>query len=132
MLHVFLWSAAAYWAAGFCLLWRIPKLGRLDAGEDTPAEGTGAGSGADRVEADRMDVDLSRLSIIIPARNEAGTLPFLLDSLLLDSLLLDSLKKQERLPLEIIVVDDLALLRPFYSPFCFSSSWVFSSTRSYG
>lgn len=92
MLHVFLWSAAAYWAAGFFLLWRIPKLGRLDAGEDTPADEVGNDRG-------RIETDLRRLSIIIPARNEAGTLPFLLDSL----------KKQERLPLEIIVVDDQSI-----------------------
>lgn len=94
MLHVFLWSAAAYWAAGFFLLWRIPKLGRLEAGEGTLAEGPGDGSGAEGIET-----DLRRLSIIIPARNEAGALPFLLDSL----------KKQTRLPLEIIVVDDQSI-----------------------
>ncbi|MGC9311869.1 MAG: glycosyltransferase [Sediminispirochaetaceae bacterium] len=92
MLHVFLWSAAAYWAAGFFLLWRIPKLGRLDAGEGTPADEAGNDRG-------RIETDLRRLSIIIPARNESGTLPFLLDSL----------KKQEKLPLEIIVVDDQSI-----------------------
>ncbi len=98
MLHVFLWSAAAYWAAGFFLLWRIPKLGRMEKDEAVDAEEPGTGSEADKAGIDRgtIETELGRLSIIIPARNEAATLPFLLDSL----------KRQEKLPFEIIVVDD--------------------------
>lgn len=92
MLHVFLWSAAAYWAAGFFLLWRIPKIGRLEKGEEAFADRAGN-------EGRTIEAYLSRLSVVIPARNEAGTLPFLLDSL----------RKQEKLPLEIIVVDDQSI-----------------------
>lgn len=60
------------WLAGWILLWRLPTLDR------------------------RAPASAHRVSVIIPARNEADRLP----------LLLESLRTQTRPPDEVIVVDD--------------------------
>src|SRR6056297_2459065 len=69
--QLFSWSAIVYWIAGFLLLWRIP-----------PVNPSGRGAG---------DV-----SIVIPARNEAGNI----------GVLLESIAGQRSRPGEVIVVDD--------------------------
>lgn len=83
-LQVFFWSAVAYWVSGFLLLWRIPVL-------SSPVPGTGNSSGLCTPEE-----PLGRLSVIIPARNEAENI----------ARLLESLRDQDCPPLEIIVADD--------------------------
>lgn len=74
-------SMTVRWLCGCWLLWRVaPVVGRR-----------GAAPGADLFEAERPPC-----SIVVPARNEAGTLPILLASL-----------AAERRPAdEVIVVDD--------------------------
>lgn len=62
----------AGWLAGWILLWRLPTLDR------------------------RAPARADRVSVVIPARNEADRLP----------LLLESLRTQTRPPHEVIVVDD--------------------------
>jgi len=77
-----------FWLLGFFFLWRIPRCrtaARAGAGSDVPGSPK-AGPGTAR----------SRISVIIPARNEERTLPALLASL----------AGQERKADEIIVVDD--------------------------
>ncbi|MDZ7793137.1 MAG: glycosyltransferase [Spirochaetia bacterium] len=69
--QLFSWSAIVYWIAGFLLLWRIPPVNR-------------GGRGAEDV------------SIVIPARNEAGNI----------GVLLESIVGQWSRPGEVIVVDD--------------------------
>jgi len=76
--QLFSWSALVYWAAGFLLLWRIPPV-------------AAAGQGATHDSA-----GVEEMSIVIPARNEAGNI----------AVLLDSLEVQQRRPREVIVVDD--------------------------
>jgi len=80
LLHIFLWSAVLYWGAGFFLLWRIPKIPQSD----------------ERPDGGITEAAVKKVSVIIPARNEALNI----------SALLDSLKDQYCKPLEIIVVDD--------------------------
>ncbi|MBI2710649.1 MAG: glycosyltransferase [Actinobacteria bacterium] len=64
---------AAGWLAGWVLLWRLP---RLPAAAGAP--------------------DPGRLAVVIPARDEAATLP----------ILLESLRHQSAPPAEVVVVDD--------------------------
>lgn len=80
------WLIVLGWALGWALLWRVPGLRSADGGRvglDDPAqEGTGPTA--------------RTVSVIIPARNEAHRLP----------VLLGSLAAQDRLPDQVIVVDD--------------------------
>src|SRR6056297_3012952 len=88
--QLFTWSAVVYWVAGFLLLWRIPSVkhgggkrgGRLN--QARPAE------------ADELGRGVEDVSIVIPARNEAGNI----------GVLLDSIAGQRSRPGEVIVVDD--------------------------
>src|SRR6056297_2154516 len=88
--QLFTWSAVVYWVAGFLLLWRIPSVkhgggkrgGRLNQARPADAE-----------ERSRA---VSEVSIVIPARNEAGNI----------GVLLDSIAVQRSRPGEVIVVDD--------------------------
>lgn len=70
------WLVIVGWISGWLLLWRVPRLGRAELRQ--PAY---------------------RISIIIPARNEADRLPTLLQSL----------GSQTLQPHEVIVVDDHSL-----------------------
>ncbi len=65
-------SLAVRWLLGWALMWRLPSLPEVEP----------AGS--------------PRVSVLIPARNEADTLPHLLGAL----------QAQSLLPLEVIVIDD--------------------------
>ncbi len=67
------WLVLIGWLAGWVLLWQVP-----------------------RVRAPRLPVDGARVSIVIPARNEADRLPDLLASL----------HRQSLVPHEVVVVDD--------------------------
>jgi 4,4'-diaponeurosporenoate glycosyltransferase len=67
-----------FWLVGFFLLWRIPALKKMQ-----------------KTASERRS-DFSEISIIIPARNEAGRI----------GKLLDSLQNQSITPFEVIVVDD--------------------------
>jgi len=91
VLQVFLWSAVVYWAAGFFLLWNIPGVRRLPEGREVSRGKEKESS----VFSDSL-AEIDRVSVIIPARNEAQNVP----------VLLESLRRQRRNPLEIIVVDD--------------------------
>ena len=71
------WFLILGWAAGWILLWRLPKLGR--PGHETTSVAPSPS-----------------VAVVIPARNEAARLPLLLDSLL----------RQTRAPDRIVVVDD--------------------------
>ncbi len=73
--QLFLWSALVYWLSGFLLLWRIPPV---------------------RPPQDSAKDAVGDTSIVIPARNEAGNI----------GVLLESLTAQQSRPLEVIVVDD--------------------------
>lgn len=77
MQQIFFWSALVYWGAGFLLLWRIPAL---------------SGGQEDGVAARTV----AKISVVIPARNEARNI----------GTLLESLSRQDAQPLEILVVDD--------------------------
>lgn len=82
--QLFLWSALVYWLSGFLLLWRIPPVGaRREDREDQNGR-----------DAEKSAV--AEMSVVIPARNEAGNIGVLLESLI----------AQQRRPLEVIVVDD--------------------------
>jgi 4,4'-diaponeurosporenoate glycosyltransferase len=72
---------ALFWLPGFFLLWRIPRI---------------CGQGGRAARHPGTDRPSGRISVIIPARNEARTLPYLLASL----------AAQKRKADEIIVVDD--------------------------
>jgi len=73
----------AGWLAGWWLLWRVPAVGgRSPSRSATPPEPT--------------RVDPSGVAVVIPARNEAASLPTLLDSL----------SRQTLPPTQVIVVDD--------------------------
>lgn len=88
--QLFTWSAVVYWLAGFLLLWRIPPVNRY---------GGMRGSGPDHVRpavAEERGPGVEEVSIVIPARNEAGNI----------GLLLDSIAGQRSRPGEVIVVDD--------------------------
>src|SRR6056297_2936349 len=80
--QLFSWSAIVDWLAGFLLLWRIPPVyrGGSTRGSVPDQEGRGAGD----------------VSIVIPARNEAGNI----------GVLLESIAGQRSRPGEVIVVDD--------------------------
>ncbi|MFW6361114.1 MAG: glycosyltransferase [Spirochaetota bacterium] len=73
--QLFLWSALVYWLSGFLLLWRIPPV---------------------RPRQDSAKAAVGDISIVIPARNEAGNI----------GVLLESLTAQQSRPLEVFVVDD--------------------------
>jgi 4,4'-diaponeurosporenoate glycosyltransferase len=67
------WLVLAGWLAGWVLLWQVP-----------------------RIRAPRGPVDAVRVSVVVPARNEADRLPDLLASL----------GRQSLVPVEVVVVDD--------------------------
>ncbi|MDY0149516.1 MAG: glycosyltransferase [Kiritimatiellia bacterium] len=67
------WIAACLWAMGFVLIWKIPKC--------PPAT---------------LERTLPSVSIIIPARNEAGTI----------GQLVSSIRQQSIQPVDLLVVDD--------------------------
>ena len=93
--QLFLWSALVYWVSGFLLLWRIPAVGSVrDSFVDQEGRiDPGVFSSAKRA-AENSAVEA--MSIVIPARNEAGNI----------GVLLESLTAQQSRPLEVIVVDD--------------------------
>jgi 4,4'-diaponeurosporenoate glycosyltransferase len=87
-------------AAGAWLLWRVPEPGASTGppGERRPGAGPppGAGPAHGRRPSSVLPEGRPRLSVIIPARDEAASLPALLASL----------AEQTQAPDEIIVVDD--------------------------
>ena len=93
------WFSVAVWIVGFIVLWKIepPRLERIDR-KARPRAGIGQREtlSGENLIAEARDLVMSRLSVIIPARNEEARLPELLRSL----------AAQETRPLEVIVVDD--------------------------
>jgi 4,4'-diaponeurosporenoate glycosyltransferase len=84
----------AGWLAGWWLLWRLPLLPLSSpANPDASPPGTPPPAAAAGARTAPVAVDVS---VVIPARNEAGNLPVLLESLVTQSVA----------PREVIVVDD--------------------------
>lgn len=90
--QIFFWSALGYWIAGFFLIWKIQGLSGLTG----PVGGSKSGDVSELTRRGNKLFTTADISVVIPARNEAGNIETLLESLLV----------QHSLPHEIIVVDD--------------------------